>query len=933
MTTYNTGNPVPSADARDRYDNSQTLDEVVNGDSESYTSRTGKQVISLGGMNSRFNNAQEARESAFNLSQEAFQSFLEGSGWSSIGAYGAGLAITSHTQTVDYLGQPYSLKPSIPASLDSPYITTGVWATEGVNFKLVGDNSLRQDLAGDDGGDLIFNLEPLTGAVRRSLTQYQGDTISASRFGPEPNGKYRPLSEFYPDLSSAQFHYATVPITSLLQSIDWAVLYAAIVASKGRRLQVNSGQYVVTGKLPSYSGMIIEGDGGTMPFYQNFPMVSVAYSGGVDIIAYGIGPKDTEAYGITDMQPSGGVRQDPTTGLDYALTNFHNSDATATTPATKRAFSCIFDLTSVNSVQLRNLRIVPRNENENGILGRYNDPSYLGWADDWDIGVLMNDAHDNILENVRCVGHWRMSGLAMLAGLKKDENGLNSSSERNKIIGGQYTGKVGVLMRGADVYAVTAVSSSSISIPWHDSNPFPAANGEFLVNFGGATATTYAYTSSTKVGDKVVFSGVTPDPTGRGVTTNSSLFPGGSFGFQGTEIRGAYISSLEHPSGRRCTDPALLEPFATPGKCIEVTGVPAASLRLFGNTIMTAEDCFFHSHNASNFYWFGNYWESKSAVGISGKGARFIGCGSTAKMTWAPYPRGVVHTFWLYGDTLVDQADLSPAFKRPATISRFGADGGMFDVTNIYSSEHQTNIAENNAYVINGRLNESVRIEDGNGAMLALFQNIGNWTMGKRARFNTATEDRYQFYRLDGSTVILSLDGTLTTPVVTIDGNFVPLVANTRLVGTATKPFSGGNVQTAFNITSDRDYKTDITAIPDVVLDAWATVGYSQFLLLDSVAAKGEAARTHTGTIAQEIEDAFERAGIDPFKYGVLCHDEWKEKPEIIGEDGCVEQEYQAAGQRYSVRYEEAYALESALMRRTTERLEYRIAALEKLNA
>lgn len=151
MTTYNTGNPVPSADARDRYDNSQTLDEVVNGDSASYTARTGNQVISLGGMNSRFNNAQDARESAFNLSQEEkqeeFQSFLDGSGWSSLGAYGAGVVITSHTQTVDYLGQPYALKPSIPASLDAPYVTTGVWATEGVNFKLVGDNSLRQDLA------------------------------------------------------------------------------------------------------------------------------------------------------------------------------------------------------------------------------------------------------------------------------------------------------------------------------------------------------------------------------------------------------------------------------------------------------------------------------------------------------------------------------------------------------------------------------------------------------------------------------------------------------------------------------------------------------------------------------------------------------------------------------------------------------------------
>ena len=187
MTTYNTGNPVPSADARDRYDNSQTLDEVVNGGSESYTSRTGKQVISLGGMNSRFNNAQDARESAFNLSQEekqeAFQSFLDGTGWSSLGAYGAGVVITSHTQTIDYQGQPYQLKPSIPASLDAPYITTGAWATEGVNFKLVGDNSLRQDLADPAvGGRIQAFQQPGSGAAVRDTFSKLKEIISVDDF-------------------------------------------------------------------------------------------------------------------------------------------------------------------------------------------------------------------------------------------------------------------------------------------------------------------------------------------------------------------------------------------------------------------------------------------------------------------------------------------------------------------------------------------------------------------------------------------------------------------------------------------------------------------------------------------------------------------------------------------------------------------------------
>lgn len=189
MTTYNTGNPVPSADARDRYDNSQTLDEVVNGDSASYTTRTGKQVISLGGMNSRFNNAQDERESAFNLSQEekqeAFQSFLDGTGWSSLGAYGAGVSITSHTQTVDYQGQPYQLKPSIPASLQTPYVTTGAWATEGVNFKLVGDNSLRQDLSSPTGSGMVSTIQSGAGAVSRLLSSKLNERVTVLDFDAE----------------------------------------------------------------------------------------------------------------------------------------------------------------------------------------------------------------------------------------------------------------------------------------------------------------------------------------------------------------------------------------------------------------------------------------------------------------------------------------------------------------------------------------------------------------------------------------------------------------------------------------------------------------------------------------------------------------------------------------------------------------------------
>lgn len=164
MTIYATGNALGSTDPRDLLDNAQNFDNAVNDVvNDTWVDRFGVTRKTLKGYDADFEEDQAIRAAAF-------QAFLESTGWSTLGAYGAGIVITSHTQTVDYLGQPYALKPSIPASLDSPYVTTGVWATEGVNFKLVGDNSLRQDLANPAvGAGIVSVLGAGAGSVPRDV--------------------------------------------------------------------------------------------------------------------------------------------------------------------------------------------------------------------------------------------------------------------------------------------------------------------------------------------------------------------------------------------------------------------------------------------------------------------------------------------------------------------------------------------------------------------------------------------------------------------------------------------------------------------------------------------------------------------------------------------------------------------------------------------
>jgi len=119
----------------------------------------------------------------------------------------------------------------------------------------------------------------------------------------------------------------------------------------------------------------------------------------------------------------------------------------------------------------------------------------------------------------------------------------------------------------------------------------------------------------------------------------------------------------------------------------------------------------------------------------------------------------------------------------------------------------------------------------------------------------------------------------------------------------------GGRYSQLFSVsgtinTSDRNQKQQIGAIPDVVLNAWSEVNYTQFKFNDAVLDKGDNARWHIGLIAQEIEEAFIRHGIDAFEYGLLCRD--------LKEDGTY---------IYSIRPDECQFLEMALVRRELNKL------------
>lgn len=133
-----------------------------------------------------------------------------------------------------------------------------------------------------------------------------------------------------------------------------------------------------------------------------------------------------------------------------------------------------------------------------------------------------------------------------------------------------------------------------------------------------------------------------------------------------------------------------------------------------------------------------------------------------------------------------------------------------------------------------------------------------------------------------------------------------PQVDNAASLGEAARRFSDVYAAGGVITTSDRNEKTELGTIPNAVLDAWEEVNYLQYKFIDAVKEKGEKARYHVGVIAQDIESAFRKHGLNAFEYGIISFD----------------------GNRYSIRPDECLMLEAALLRRKMLRLEQQMMTI-----
>lgn len=153
-----TGNPVPSTDPKDLFDNAQAFDEGMNSPNLTFIGRLGQTLQSWAGA----------------VGYQLLGDYVDGA----VGQF----TITNYNQVFRRGGEFWRAA----ASTGLPYTTTGDWGTEGSKFVSVGDAVLRNALAADTGATLLGYKAPWTGAQGITQAAKNAQTVHLSEFPSSP---------------------------------------------------------------------------------------------------------------------------------------------------------------------------------------------------------------------------------------------------------------------------------------------------------------------------------------------------------------------------------------------------------------------------------------------------------------------------------------------------------------------------------------------------------------------------------------------------------------------------------------------------------------------------------------------------------------------------------------------------------------------------
>jgi len=137
---------------------------------------------------------------------------------------------------------------------------------------------------------------------------------------------------------------------------------------------------------------------------------------------------------------------------------------------------------------------------------------------------------------------------------------------------------------------------------------------------------------------------------------------------------------------------------------------------------------------------------------------------------------------------------------------------------------------------------------------------------------------------------------------------------------------TNGTIQTC-----DENEKQQIAALTDAEMTAAKAISklFKTFKWNDSVAEKGDAARTHTGVIAQDVEQAMTNAGLNAGDYAFFISTTWWEADGEIYETAEEAPEGATERNRKGIRYPQLMSFIGAATEQRLASIEARLDALE----
>ncbi|EQW18016.1 hypothetical protein G898_02464 [Escherichia coli UMEA 3014-1] len=726
----------------------------------------------------------------------------------------------------------------------------------------------------DSKGDALIGVrQPFTGAV--TITQHENNALflNVKQFGAIGDGKYHPLSEWFSSISEAKSLYPFVD--SLSQSIDWAAWQAAL--NTGKVIYGTDNAYVITDTLTPVSGggIICLGVGKWVSGYT--ATFAPDITTGTTFLMYGVGNKKYTVDCVSNMDVSGGVVSNPSSedpytttapASSYDLLDFTNGDANGATRATLKPFSAAILMPETGCVRLENFRIVPY---FNGLDG-YKDIANTGLGDEWDVGIWSRASFGNEYRNLQVVGYWRKTALlktnipvsGTLAAQGEDENYYHC----------RFQGFKGVSIRAHDVFRITAVTSSTIEIPWSASHTFETSG--VLRSVGR----NFTYSGLSVSGDKLVFTGVS---NASEATVGSTIRRNDidNFGMAGTQFFDCYITSLYHHTHLLATSQYLSQPFSRPSECMEVSGEPVRGVQVHAGTIQGWDDVLIHLHDCGNMNFYSTYFESQPAyVTINGGnaigyGARMIA--SRQSTSSLPYAAGNTRVLRMVGCSEGNGVDWGPVFNN-YTGGRYNSGDGVFNPRDAFI-DHKSLPEQSGGESRLVSQKGNARVVCGVGKTVLLGPTSGDCNLqSNTGSLNIRSGIRVRIGHADGTDWWLA------------DANKIaPVDDNVKAIGQPSNRCSVIYAGTGSINTSDETLKTRydiLNAERNAAIEIKSVI--YKFKFNDSINHKGiESSRYHFGVGAQTVGDILRKHGLNPEQYAFWCYDEW---PDVWDEEVITEE-------------------------------------------